>query len=411
MSLVCAVAAAFAVASLLSGGSLRPAYAADVSIAGNPWAAYQTSVDPGGRLQLVSASTGLALQWEPTNGLDGNLSTPEGLILAWPSPSVLVTHDGARHWTRTLSAPGGFWGVDALDRLHAWAVGVTGLYRTVDGGARWQRAGEPDEALVRVAFVSPLDGVGLTLSGKLVESRDGGRSWQTGRWSGQGEGLCSAGRRRILLAGQDGAIWRSTNAGGSWREVAPRLARVPGFSPWWSDLSCRGRNAIESSQAYCYATLPVCGSEVISRVRQTTKQVGGWREVVTQSAFDRVRTRPASALDVPLAEVAAVGAGGLCLAGYPFGPPASAAVSCTHGPTNGYRKSTIPKLPLPSGSSTVVMQGLEFLNAKIGWLLVDEYTAAGSPSKSTARAEVWTTSDGGRVWNDSYESPRFHPIG
>jgi hypothetical protein len=118
----------------LSPWSQHAALSARVSATGNPWDAYETSVDPGGAVQLASRLVGFSLSWEPTSGLDQNLSAPAGLVLAWPSPSVLVTRDGARRWTRSLSVRGGFWGIDVLDVDDVWAVAVTGLYRTVDGG-------------------------------------------------------------------------------------------------------------------------------------------------------------------------------------------------------------------------------------------------------------------------------------
>jgi hypothetical protein len=131
----------------------------------DPWNAYETAVNPGSTLQPASPRVVFALSWEPTEGFDGNLTTPSGITLAWPSPSVVETRDGGRHWTRSLSAHGGFWGVDVLDPNRAWAVGVTGLYRTVDGGIRWQPAAEPHRALVRVAFTSPTNGFGLRRMG------------------------------------------------------------------------------------------------------------------------------------------------------------------------------------------------------------------------------------------------------
>jgi hypothetical protein len=101
---------------------------------GDPWRAYQTQVIPGGGVQLTSARVGFALSGQPIYGLDQNLSSPGAPMLAWPSPSVMVTSDGGRQWTRSLAAPGGFWGVDAIGANDVWAVGVTALYRSVDGG-------------------------------------------------------------------------------------------------------------------------------------------------------------------------------------------------------------------------------------------------------------------------------------
>lgn len=167
----------------------------------DPWNAYETSVMPGEEILRSSARVGLSLSGEPTNGFDGNLSAPGGVILSWPSPAILVTHDGSRHWSGSLSAPGGFWGLDVLGAKRAWAVGVTGLYRTVNEGLAWQKLREPSEPLVRVAFADPRTGFGVTVKGKLVESRDSGGSWRASRWSGTGEALCALDSRVAIVAG------------------------------------------------------------------------------------------------------------------------------------------------------------------------------------------------------------------
>jgi len=378
----------------------------------DPWNAYETAVMPASGVQVASARTGFALSGEPTNGFDGNLSAPGGFIVAWPSPAVLVTHDGARRWTRSLSVSGGFWGIDALDASHAWAIGVTGLYRTIDGGVRWQRAEEPRKTLVRVAFASARTGYGLTLTGQLVVSNDAGWSWRASGWSGHGSGLCAPKPGIVVVAGQhDGSIWRSGDGGKRWRKVAAGFAPAPGFSPWYADLSCQGANEVELSQAFCQNTVEVCGTEVLSRVRQTTTQALSWRPAVTQSAADPdgggVHTQPATALSLPIIRATAVGAGGLCLLGNPFSEPASAEISCTAKRDRSYRKARIPTLPLPASKSSVAIQGVDFLNAKVGWALLDEYTASSQPNGSHAKTEIWTTQNGARIWHATNVSPSY----
>jgi hypothetical protein len=252
--------------------------------------------------------------------------------------------------------------------------------------------------------------MGLTLTGQLEQSRDSGGSWRAIRWPGHGVALCAAGPGVVIVVDQHGGIWRSGNTGRSWRQVGVGFAPVDGYSGWYTDLSCQGSNAVALSQAFCQSA---CGATtVLSRVRQTTNGARVWRQIVTQSAANPdgsgAHTEPASALEVPLARAVASGAGGVCLLGYPFVPPASAEITCTTHAARPYRKATLPRLPLPARTSSVAVQGTAFLNAKIGWLLLDEYTAAASPRQSTARTEIWATHDGGRAWSATYTSPSYH---
>ena len=372
----------------------------------DPWAAYQTSVMPGSGVQLTSTRGGLSLLDEPTNGFDENLSAPGGLALAWPSPTVLATGDGARRWTSSLSVRGGFWGLDVLDSKAAWAVGVTGLYRTVDGGKRWQRAGEPPAALVRVAFEDPTRGFGLTVAGRLVTSNDSGGSWQASVWHGRGEALCASAPGVIVVADQSGALWRSGNGGRSWRQVTAGLPRIEQLSAWYSDLSCQGPNAIELAQAFCEAA---CGGQVDTRVRQTTDAGRNWRTILTQTAAaGGVRTHPASGPRDLIDRAAAVGPRGVCLVGSTHRGPTTIAMSCTTQAGDAYRTTNVPRPPLPSTRDVnLALQGLEFINASTGWLLLDQYTRAGIPTTSRARSEIATTHDGGRSWHATYVSHTY----
>jgi hypothetical protein len=381
----------------------------------NRWAAYATSVNPGDGLQFASTRVGLAVSWEPTNGLDQNLAAgPDGLVLAWPTPAVLVTRDGGSHWQQTLSAPGGFWGVDALSPQTAWAVGVGGLSRTQDGGRRWIRAGEPTRPLVRVAFVTPSDGFGLTVAGRLVETHDSGSSWQASGWAGRAQALCAGERGVAVIADQGGGIWRSGHGFNNWRQVAPDLPSTPDFSSWWVNLSCQGTAGVELAQAFCEYLVRACGTEVISYIRVSSHRELDWptrfRQSAAEPAAGGVHTQPDAALDVPLDRASSVGSSRVCLLGYPLRPPATVQISCTRTHQR-FASSRVPRLPLSPRTSSLAVQGLDFLNYRDGWLLLDEYTAARTPRQSAAQTEVWSTANGGGSWHIAYASRRYHPAG
>jgi len=85
-----------------------------------------------------------------------NLSTP---AMFW----VYATTDGARHWSVQLSAQcpgGGFFpfSLQFFDRSRGFASLGCGLYRTSDGGNRWQREPLPPYQESTVTFSDPFDG-------------------------------------------------------------------------------------------------------------------------------------------------------------------------------------------------------------------------------------------------------------
>jgi hypothetical protein len=375
------------------------------------WARYETDVNPGSRLIVAAPGEGFALSHEPTNGFDESLATPAGMTLAWPSPALTVSRDGGRSWSTALRAPGGFWGVTSLGAKLVWAVGVTSLYRSDDGGGRWQRDGEPSRPLVRVAFSTPDLGFGLTSAGQLMTSNDAGRSWRSSSLRKQGQALCVTSAGTVLVADASGAIWRSAAVDQRWTRAAAPLPRLYGFSHWWPDLSCHGSRALETTQAFCFALLDICGSNVVTRVRESRFAGRRWTQVFAQqarpSAAGGVVSQPEASLTIPFSH-ALIGGRGLCLLGFLWVQPDTVQVVCGGG-ADAYQAGRTPPLPLPAKQSTVLLPGADFVNQGVGWLELDEYTAAATPRQSAAVTEVWTTANGGLTWTEKYRSHRYHP--
>jgi photosystem II stability/assembly factor-like uncharacterized protein len=177
-----------------------------------------TSVIPNSDIAFASESVGwLVGEVGGGPGVDNDLSAgPQNEI--WPGTEIQSTSNGGSSWSDQLSAPNGIWGIDALNASDVWAVGVSTLYRSLDGGASWVQmvSNEPaSSALLNVDFVSPTLGVGITTSAQLVVTTDGGADWTPSTLPvGSVSDMCTQGTSVIAAEGS-GAVWSSPVAGGS----------------------------------------------------------------------------------------------------------------------------------------------------------------------------------------------------
>jgi hypothetical protein len=391
-------------ASRHTAGRSNVVHRAAVSAA-EPGPEYETEVLPNGGVEIVSAQVGFALSGEPSPGFDGGVGSPGGLDITWPSPSVLVTHDGARHWTRSLAAPTGFWGIDALNTNDVWAVGVTALYRSVDGGRTWQSAHEASKSLVRVAFTSPSAGFGLTVKGRLVQTVNAGESWTASSWHGQGFALCPMYGGAMLVADETGGIWRSAGGDSGWSQVAPGFAYIQQYYGWPTQLSCQGSNAVEMSSAFCEAS---CGGGFAVNVRQTTDDGFAWQTTETEDGGPNPTvSQPVSGLG-ELGDAVAVGVSGVCMvSGYGI-EEETIGIVCPSPTGTGYWKAALPYQPFGREREQATVQGIDFLNASTGWLVLDG--VRGQNSTVSARTEIWATSNGGLTWRLAYLTPIYRAI-
>ena len=190
--LVAAIGAAGCTATSTGSGSAAPTTTSAPKVTGsstpssttpsppttiaNPWRAYWTSVNPGSAIDFVTTHVGWRLDgqvWGPR--LDDNLGS--GVVdngSAWPGTSIAETTDGGRTWTTILRVSTGIWGMDLVSQEVGFAVGVTALLRTTDGGAYWKQVSEPaGHPLVWADFATSELGYGLTTTGALVRTVDG----------------------------------------------------------------------------------------------------------------------------------------------------------------------------------------------------------------------------------------------
>lgn len=105
-------------------------------------------------------------------------------------------------------------------------------------GGIWQMGGVVDHPLVSVSFATATDGYGLTTTGELVKSADGGASWQSTALAVPGVTLCFSSRDIGYVADSQGNVYQTTDGGSSWSEDHQQTDIPSGYAPFWSYLAC-----------------------------------------------------------------------------------------------------------------------------------------------------------------------------
>jgi photosystem II stability/assembly factor-like uncharacterized protein len=366
------------------------------------WLDYKTGVNPGSAIQFVTPTDGWQLGGQGSNPhLDGALAAgPNGAILGWPGDSVGRSTDGGKSWTEVLNDGNGLWGIDALSEDEAWAVGVLSLYRTEDGGATWQVMGEPErERLVTVDFVTPNRGFGITTSGAVVLSSDGGVTWAATGFAEGATSLCFTQDSVGYLADGSGDIYSTADSGKNWNRTAEapiKRGQDIDLRPYWTQLACADRDVWES------ITVPdpllgghsgnpyvIAHSSDAGETWSLDAALSGGKGAATPSAPSPVGN---------LAAVAPGPSGGFVLIGFPdTGWRLDAAILAGDG-----QASDSAILSLPSSDESlaardyVAIHGVSFVGTN-GWILLTD-NALGTMNNPQTQTIVLATTDGGRSW-------------
>ena len=160
--------------------------------------------------------------------LDG-ADTGSSLVVVGDRGHVLVSVDQGASWKQsTVPTRALLTAVDFAGATDGWAVGHDAvILRTRDGGATWRIvhcAPEEERPLLDVWFRDARNGIAVGAYGYFLETRDGGESWRSRFISDDDFHLnvlvpADPEGTRLFVAGEAGAIYRSDDAGRTWRAL------------------------------------------------------------------------------------------------------------------------------------------------------------------------------------------------
>jgi photosystem II stability/assembly factor-like uncharacterized protein len=163
--------------------------------------------------------------WDERTGLLVSSATwgPSDIGLS----TVEITRDGGRSWKAVRTFSSKVEVIAVRGTRIAFAATPSGLFRTRDTGVSWARVSP--RQLEQPSFATPLVGWAVELT-RIVRTRNGGRSWRELRGPCERDttvelSLASATRGWIVCSFQPGAgqqpkeVWSTRDAGASWQIV------------------------------------------------------------------------------------------------------------------------------------------------------------------------------------------------
>lgn len=152
------------------------------------------------------------------------------------SHAIFATGDGT-HWAKQYASTEEFVGVDFISATTGWAVGVSSLMGTGDGGRTWRQLGEPPTPIRSVHFISASQGWGVAGgsdpqmmhgwlvphdTGTLVVTQDGGQTWTAAASPINPQTVCFSAAGLGWLGTKDGVVYTSIDQGQTWTRSLQR---------------------------------------------------------------------------------------------------------------------------------------------------------------------------------------------
>jgi photosystem II stability/assembly factor-like uncharacterized protein len=304
--------------------------------------------------------------------------------------TILGTDDG-HTWTPRYNGAAVFSAVDAIDAMHAWAVGDRTLYGTTDGGKTWKGRSNPDDGTVlrQVHFIDEHFGWGVG-KGKLYRTGDSGSTW--------GELTPPCGAEAVCFTGQDDGwvavgnrVARSTSGGDSWTPAFTVSAKGPGGEPVGDSYHIDRLQCTKGGVVWATFTGEDAATSHSPYVVYRGTADGQWTPVLKESMTGPASIQAPAGGSYP-GPMSALGPDSAAFVEFtpPGEPPVSLAVATEQG-----RKLSQPR-PVAGLASPLAAA---FLSADAGWVLG---TKTGGPPTADA---ILATADGGQTWQEQFSRP------
>ena len=158
---------------------------------------------------------------------------------------VLISDDNGQSWKQILvPTRSQLTAVYFLDDRHGWAVGHDAvILSTNDGGETWSLQHydkQYDDPLLDVWFKDQNNGFAIGAYGLFLSTNDGGTSWDRRQISDDDfhlNGIASLNHDVLVIAAEQGHLYRSDDGGYSWSELpSPYAGSFFGITPINNDL-------------------------------------------------------------------------------------------------------------------------------------------------------------------------------
>lgn len=150
-------------------------------------------------------------------------------VVAIGEQGVIVRSTDGKNWTQSPSPVNSMLTrVRFTDDKHGWVLGYSGsILQTEDGGASWQlrHFDATQHAMYDILFLDAQHGFAVGGFGNVLETRDGGKTWEATAPALADQRLhlntiLRLADGSILIAGEHGLMARSTDSGATWKALS-----------------------------------------------------------------------------------------------------------------------------------------------------------------------------------------------